>query len=262
MPFVRANSINIYYEIHGAGEPLVLISGLGGDRTFWQASIPILTLHFQVIIFDTRGIGRTDAPKEKYSMEIFAADLEGLMDALQIQKAYVLGYSMGGQIAMTFALKYPSRVSKLIIAASCAKLNTQIRLYVDAVLSVYEGGANPRQMFELVAPWLFSAAFLSNTENENYLQFDENDPEQQPLYAWKNQYLAQREFDITDQLKDITAPTLILSGEADVFANAADNEVLAQRIPDAVHHELRGAGHLFNYEIPELFHKYVLNFYQ
>ena len=167
---------------------------------------------------------------------------------------------MGGQIAMSFALKYPSKVSKLIIAASCAKLNNQIQLYVDAVLSVYEGGATPKQMFELVAPWLFSAAFLNKPENTNYLKFDEEDPEQQPLYAWKNQYLAQRKFDITRQLKDINAPTLILSAEQDQFANPSDANILAQSIPGAKWEIIPFAGHLFNYESPDLFHQLVLNF--
>lgn len=222
MPHQHINNINIYYESHGTGEPLILISGLGGDRTFWQASLDTLSEHFQVIIFDTRGIGRTDQPESPYSMAMFADDFAGLMTALDIPKAHILGFSMGGQIALQFALTFPDKVNKLIIAASCARLNTQIRLYVDAVLDVYQGGISTKQMFELVAPWLFSNAFLSVPGNEAYLQFDENDPEQQPLYAWRNQYLAQRAFDITPQLKNIQAAPLIITGELDAFAQLSD----------------------------------------
>jgi pimeloyl-ACP methyl ester carboxylesterase len=260
MPHLLSNNINIYYEIYGKGQPLILISGLGGDRTFWQASIGPLSGKFQVIIFDTRGIGRTDAPEEPYSMEMFADDLAGLLDALQIPQANILGFSMGGQIALQFALKYAERVGKLIIAAPCAKLNTQIRLYVDAVLDVYEGGISAKQMFELIAPWLFSNNFLSVPGNEAYLQYDENDPEQQPLYAWRNQYLAQRAFDITHCLKDIKAAPLIITGELDVFAQMSDAKTLHEGLPSSRLEVIPGAGHLFNFEQPEMFHDAVINY--
>ncbi len=99
MPLITANNISIYYEIHGEGEPLILISGMGGDRTFWQSSIGPLSKCYKVIVFDTRGIGKTDAPTAPYSMEMFADDLAGLMEGLQIEKAHILGFSMGGNIA-------------------------------------------------------------------------------------------------------------------------------------------------------------------
>lgn len=260
MPYLPINDINIYYESHGAGESLILISGLGGDRTFWQGSLDILSAHFRVIIFDTRGIGRTDQPESSYSMAMFADDLAGLMKALDIPQAHILGFSMGGQIAVQFALTYPEKINKLIIAASCARLNTQIRLYVDAVLNVYEDGISTKQMFDLIAPWLFSNTFLSIPGNEAYLQFDENDLEQQPLYAWRNQYLAQRAFDITLDLKTIQAASLIIAGELDVFAQLNDAHVLAKEIPQAKLEIIPGAGHLFNFENPDLFHDLVINF--
>ncbi len=195
-----------------------------------------------------------------YSMEIFANDLAGLMDALQLEQAHILGFSMGGNIALQFALKYPDKISKLIIAASCARLNTQIRLYVDAILDVYEKGISTRQMFELVAPWLLSNSFLSKPGNEVYLQYDESDPEQQPLYAWKNQYLAQRTFDISGQLQSIAACPLILTGEHDVFAQLSDARILADGIAGSTLKVIPEAGHLFNYEKPGLFHSLITDF--
>lgn len=72
MPYQSSNGIRIYYEIHGKGEPLILIGGLGGDRTFWQPHVETLSLPYKVIVFDTRGIGRTDAPREPYNLEMFA----------------------------------------------------------------------------------------------------------------------------------------------------------------------------------------------
>ena len=260
MPYQLSNGIRIYYEIHGKGEPLILISGLGGDRTFWQPHVETLSFQYKLIVFDTRGIGLTDAPREPYNLEMFADDLAGLMQGLGINHAHLLGFSMGGNIALQFALKYPAMVNKLIIAASCARLNTQIKLYVDAVLEVYEGGISPAQMFKLIAPWLFSNTFLGKPGNEAYLQFDENDPSLQPLYAWKNQYEAQRLFDCSHRLHEIRHQTLIITGEQDVFAQLADAEILAEGIPDANLLIISAAGHLFNYEQPELFHRYVQEF--
>lgn len=260
MPYIQANGINIYYETHGAGEPLVLISGLGGDRTFWQPSIEVLSAHFQLVVFDTRGIGRTDAPQEPYSMEMFADDLAGLMDALQIHHAHILGFSMGGRIALQFALKYPGKVNELIIAGASAKMNTQIRLFIDAVLDVYAGGISNKQMFELIAPWLFSDQFLSVPGNEAYLQFDENDPENQPLYAWRNQYLALRDSDLSLKLKDIKAGPLIITGELDLFAQLNDAYALRNGLTNSTLEVMPGAGHLFNYEQPEIFHTLVINY--
>lgn len=163
------NNINIYYEVHGQGPPLILISGLGRDHIFWQASLSVLSIHYQVIVYDTRGSGQTDAPEGPYRMDVLAKDLAALMDALHLPKVYLLGFSMGGQIAQAFALAYPKRVAKLILAATFGAMNTQARLFLDAVLSVYEGGCSAKQMFELILPWLLSTAFLSQPAHGDML---------------------------------------------------------------------------------------------
>ncbi|WP_198174717.1 alpha/beta fold hydrolase [Spirosoma arboris] len=254
------NGIHLYYEVHGTGEPLILISGLGGDHTFWQSSIPVLASHFQVIVYDTRGIGQTDAPEGVYSMALFADDLAGLMDALQLKKAYILGFSMGGAIAQAFTLAYPERVSKLILAATFAVMNSQARLFLDAVLAVYEQGATTRQMFDLILPWLFSARFLSNPENAAYLVYDEDDPYPQPLYAWRAQYLAQQHYSSLLFVHTIQVPTLVLAGEQDRLAHVDDAELLASTIQHAGLVIIPGSGHLINYEQPDLFHEHILDF--
>jgi 3-oxoadipate enol-lactonase len=252
----------MYYEVHGEGEPLILISGLGGDHTFWQPSVEVLKTRYRVMIYDIRGIGKTDAPAGPYSMEVFADDLAGLMDVLQIEKANILGFSMGGNIAQAFVLRYPERVSKLMIAVSFAVMNKQTRLFLDAVLSVYEGGATTKQMFNLIAPWLFSNSFLSNSANAAFLHFDENEPDQQPLYAWKAQYEAQKQFDSRGMLHQIGVPVLMMAGTEDRLAHPEDSELLAARIPGAAIKVFPGSGHLINYEQPELFHQSILDFLQ
>ncbi len=103
MPTVSCD-INIYYEDHGKGEPLLLIAGWGTDLTCWQFQIPEFSTKHRVIAFDNRGAGRTDAPDEPYSFRMMADDAVGLLDALGIGQAHILGVSMGGCIAQEIAI--------------------------------------------------------------------------------------------------------------------------------------------------------------
>lgn len=238
---------------------LVLIAGLGGDHTFWESSLKYLTM-FKVITFDCRGSGADTSSPPPYSMELFADDLAALLDSLKIGKCHVLGFSMGGNVAQAFAIKYPERVDKLILAATFAKMNRQVRLFLDAVLSVYENGCTPKQMFDLIAPWLFSEEFLKAPGSASYLRFDDNDPNLQPLVNWKGQYLAQREFDARETLWRIRSPTLVIAASEDRLVHLADAKELCGKIQGARTEIVDGAGHLMNFEQPETFHQILKAF--
>ncbi|HRO24857.1 MAG TPA: alpha/beta fold hydrolase, partial [Promineifilum sp.] len=99
MPYAQTNNINLYYELHGRGEPLVLIPGLGYDGWMWHRMIPGLAEHYQVISIDNRGVGQSDKPPGPYTAQMLAADVVGLLDALGLPKAHVMGHSMGGFVA-------------------------------------------------------------------------------------------------------------------------------------------------------------------
>src|SRR5690349_18217962 len=118
MPKTTSNGIELYYEIYGEGKPLVLISGLGYSLWQWHRVVPLLAEHFQVITFDNRGVGQSEKPAGPYSAQILAADTVGLLDALQIERAIILGHSMGGFIAQALALDFPGRVEKLILCST------------------------------------------------------------------------------------------------------------------------------------------------
>ena len=118
MPKIQSNGIELYYEVHGEGRPLVLISGLGYSSWQWHKMVPFLAEHFQVIIFDNRGVGESDKLEGPYSAQLLAADTVGLLDALGLEKAIIAGHSMGGFIAQAIALDYPQRVEKLILCST------------------------------------------------------------------------------------------------------------------------------------------------
>jgi pimeloyl-ACP methyl ester carboxylesterase len=118
MPAIRVNGISIYYELHGEGIPLVLIMGLRRNLEWWYCQIPELSKHFKVITLDNRGAGRSDKPDMEYSIRLFADDTAGLMEALGIHNAHILGVSMGGYIAQELALNYPDKVRSLILGCT------------------------------------------------------------------------------------------------------------------------------------------------
>ena len=120
MPKARVNGISINYSVEGRGEPLFLIMGFSGSKMAWFFQRGAFRKHFQVVTFDNRGVGQSDKPPGPYSMKMFADDTVGLMDHLGIDKAHVLGASMGGMIAQHIALSHPERVRKLVLSCTVA----------------------------------------------------------------------------------------------------------------------------------------------
>ena len=112
MPTVHVNGINLVYETHGSGDPLVLISGIGYDRWQWHKMVPGLAGHFTVITFDNRGVGQTDKPVRPYTAQMLADDTAGLIQALGYQCAHVMGHSMGGFVAQALALNHPAQINE------------------------------------------------------------------------------------------------------------------------------------------------------
>jgi pimeloyl-ACP methyl ester carboxylesterase len=119
LPRVRVGDIDIYYEVHGDGFPLVMIMGLSANIDWWDPRlIQETSKRYKTVIFDNLGAGRTDKPKVAYTIKMFTDDTAGLMDALKIKRANILGISMGGRIAQEFALNHPEKVERLILCST------------------------------------------------------------------------------------------------------------------------------------------------
>lgn len=243
----------------GSGETVVLVHGLGGDVDFWEDEMSALAAEFHAVAIDLRGSGITPASADGHTIDDLADDVLAVLDDEGIEKAHVIGFSMGGLVAQSFAVRYPTRLRRLVLASTYAVMGPQARLFLDAIAVLVRGGATDRLVFELVGPWLFSTAYLSDPGNCLALRFPEG-VEVEAGRPWLNQYVAQREFDGRGQLARIEAPTLVLGGTDDSLVPQLDMEHLAAQIPNARLSLFAGAGHLLNAEAPTRFLAEVTGF--
>ena len=186
MPKIKVNEIDLYYEESGKGYPLVLISGLGGNCMSWQTVRNILSRHYRVIVFDNRGAGRTTSPAKTYSIIDMADDLNGLLKYLEINKAHVLGHSMGGFIAQEFVFKYPDKTDKLILCSTMEKLSNRNKILFECMYNSWENGLPKDIWFRELYCWVFSQKFFKDEETVEFaVEFAVEYPYQQTLAGFK-----------------------------------------------------------------------------
>lgn len=230
----------------GDGPALVLLHGLGGDRGFWSAETAAFRDDFRVLTLDLRGSGTAASAGGGHTVADLADDVCAVLDAAGVDAAHVLGFSMGGLVAQSLAVRHPGRVDRLVLASTYAVMNPQARMFLDAVRDVVLAHGSMAPVFPLVLPWLLSVGFLADPENAGWAEVPDDDGE--PPAGWLAQYAAQRAFDGRAGLGLVRARTLVLAGAEDRLVTTADAEVLAVGIPGAVALTFAGAGHLVNVE--------------
>jgi len=265
MPQVRAHGIDIYYEITGSGEPLLLIAGLGYGLWMWHKMIPGLAEHFQVIAFDNRGAGQTDKPDGPYNVDMLAADTAGLLDALEIKGLAVMGHSMGGFVAQELALSRPELVGKLILSATNFGGPNHVPVTPEAMQVMMDRSGDPvevvkRGIAAACAPGFDEAHPEIVQELIEYRLGNPVPPAQYQAQMAVGLGLLSAEACFEHRLKDVQAPTLILFGEHDKVVPPGNAELLARDIPDSTIRVLPGAGHMFPMETPEAAVEAITNF--
>jgi pimeloyl-ACP methyl ester carboxylesterase len=256
MPKVHTNGIEIYYETHGAGDPLVLIAGLGYAQWMWHKMIPGLARHFQVIAFDNRGVGQTDQPAGPYTAQMLADDTAGLLNALGINKAAVMGHSMGGFIAQAFALSKPERVSKLILSATNFGGPRAIPVTPEAlaILSDISGDPVARLKRGILVSCAPGFGDVHPDIVQEWLDYRVNHPIQPAPYQAQMAIglaLIAEDKCFEHRLNQVKVPTLILFGEYDKVVPPGNAELLARTIPNSRIETLKNAGHFFPFEVPD-----------
>ncbi len=252
----NVNGVNLSYEAQGEGVPLVLIMGLGSDRRAWRFQLPALKKHFRVVTYDARGIGESDRPPGPYTTRQMADDAVGLMDLLSIQKAHVLGVSMGGMVAQELAINYPERVSKLVLGCTCActdAANGETPAWAAALKDLADSKrALPMNL--LFSTWIWRAIGFVVVRRQFARTIDSN----------RAGFVAQRQacaaHNTLDRLGSITAPTLVIGGAADRVLWPSSSDTLARLIPGATLVKIPGGSHMFMAEGKGRFNREVLAF--
>ena len=244
--------MKIAWERHGQGAPLLLIHGLGYARWGWEPVVARLARSFDVILFDNRGIGGSDAPPGPYTAAELAGDAVQVLDEAGVERAHVLGTSLGGMVAQELALAAPERVDRLVLACTTPGGPESFPM-PEQTVKLMTSGATLRQFVENALAPGPDAAIV-----ERILRHREATA--QPLEAWTAQAAAGAAFDALDRIERIAAPTLILHGTEDAVVDSRNAALLALRIPEARVELFPGGGHLFFWEQPERFVEVVTEF--
>ncbi len=260
---VKVNDINMYYEVHGDGFPIVMIMGLAANVDWWTPDFLVgISKKFKTIVFDNRGAGRTDKPDVEYSIKMFADDTVGLMDALNIKKAHVLGISMGGMIAQEIVLNYPERVEKLILCATHCGGSKYILPSPEVMEILMKGaeGMTPEESAELVISLTFTEDFIKNNPDaierarENILN------EFIPEFSYQHQIGAVMRFNAGRRLRKVNTPTLIVQGKKDVLVQPQNADLLAKLISEAKFAFFDNSGHAVLSQETEIVNNTILEF--
>jgi 3-oxoadipate enol-lactonase len=258
MPYTENDGANIWYEVSGEGDPLLLIMGLGADSTGWILQRKPFAERYQVIVFDNRGVGRSSCPPPPFSTEQMAGDALAVLDAVGIERAHVLGVSLGGAIAQHVALRAPERVRSLILAATWAGPSVWRSRVRDVQLAVART-AGREALITLRMLFVFSPLLFN--DNPQLADLIQKTLLESP--ATLEGYLAQvdaAEFhDARARLGELTMPTLAITGRRDVLVPPELTEEIASSIAGAELVKLESA-HAIQFEEVAAFNDAVLSF--
>jgi 3-oxoadipate enol-lactonase len=264
MPKARVGDINIYYEVYGKGQALALIMGLGGGLPWLFRQIPAFSQQYQVVAFDNRGTGATDAPDTPYSMEMMAGDLYGLLEHVGVETAHVFGISMGGMIAQHFALRYPNKVTTLILGATTCGGSQRVAPDMEAIKVLFDmermQKLTPEERARDTLPFVFSQGFIDNNQTLIQELLGKMVGHVTPLHGYIRQAQAIMGHDTYRRLPEIRMPTLVIAGDADKLVPVENSRIIASRIPNAELVILNNMGHGFNIEAADEVNRIVLRF--
>ena len=259
MPTVRSNGVSLYYEETGSGQPVLLVHGGGGNLLQWSFQVPCFSQRCRTVAVDLRGHGRSETPADGYSLEIFSADLLGLMDALGMEKATLVGLTLGGMVGLRFALDHPDRLHALVLVSVSegGRQTMRERFEMSAQIAETQG---MEMLAEGFCSVLFSPWFLE--EKHDFVEaFKKSMQQSSPRgYAQTIRALANRP-PLSGQLGRMRTPTLVVVGEDDVTEfPLQDAPLYTREISRAELMRIPRAGHLACIEQPDLFNEGVMRF--
>jgi pimeloyl-ACP methyl ester carboxylesterase len=249
MPFAELDGRRVYFEQHGAGEPVLLVNGLGADHSAWDVQTEALADRFRVVVFDNPGVGQTGGGGP-FTTALFADVAAGLLRSLGIERAHVVGASMGGVIAQQIAVRHPEVVRSLVLHCPWWRADP----YTQALLRSWQSYARATGMGELARQiwlWVFTPSFY-DTRSSFFAELEQQEPVQS-VEQFCEQADACIGHEPLEGLRDVRAPTLITVGDRDILTPPEHSRAIHERIPGSLLHVWPEMGHAPFWEIPEDF---------
>lgn len=248
MSVADANGQRLYYEIHGQGEPLLCVMGLGSDLSGWSLLIPELSQHHRTIVFDNRDVGRSSYATGDYEIADVASDAIALTDSLALERFHLMGMSLGGAIAQEVALAIPERVRTLTLCVTYAGAGRwareRARLEVQALVT-----KSDEQLIDEMMMLTLSEAAYENAEQIAFLkELVMSYPYRQRREGFIRQLQAGARHEARDRLSTLAVPTHVIGAEQDLLVPVWKSRELAEIIPDAKLSVITGAAHALNVE--------------
>ncbi|WP_316356112.1 alpha/beta fold hydrolase [Candidatus Neptunichlamydia sp. REUL1] len=249
MPFAPVNGIKLYYEAYGKGKPLVFLSGFSTHHLTWQSFIEPLQDDFQLILLDNRGAGQTTAPASPYSIDTMADDTVALMDHLKLDRASMVGSSMGTAIIQTIAHRAPKRIDKGVLIAPFSKLPRTSLLKIMTTGKLLQAGVPLDLVIETVIPWLFSRDFVASPEKVSAKKEEmTKNPFPQSIEGFLGQMRALETFDSSQFIRQLEAKFLLIAGEEDLSTPFSCAQFLHEHLANSTLHSFSRMGHMVHAE--------------
>lgn len=262
MSTLTRNGVRLHYEQRGdAGEPLLCIMGLGAPLEFWQFQTPVFARSHRVVVYDNRGVGRSDKPAGPYDIAKLADDALALLDACGHERAHVLGMSMGGMIAQELALRHPDRLGALVLASTYAKPDDKVKAQEASspFANLDPATVDPRLVLQFLTSLILSPEFIAR-ETAWLHGLSAQLLAMFAMEGFTAQLAAVMGHDVAARLHELQLPTLVMTGTADRLVPARCSDELARLIPGARLEKIEGGSHGVNVEHPDKFNRLVLDF--
>jgi 3-oxoadipate enol-lactonase len=260
MPTIQANGQTLYYEVHGEGEPLLLVMGLAADTMAWALQVPAFSAGYRTVSFDNRDVGQSSMAEAPYEITDMAQDTLALADALELESFHLVGVSMGGAIAQEVALAAPDRVRTLTLAMTWPRGGAWAAKLSELWSARVEHMSREQRVDELMLLTL-SEDFFENAEGVAWLRdLMLQNPHPQSADAFARQLDASSRHDTRERLGSVAMPAHVIGAEHDILVPVWKSRELAELIPGARLSVVDAGPHGANLERAEEFNRLVLDF--